>query len=65
MPKAHRKTTGQQRQEDRQLRLRVVERDEPDLRKLTELLIRLTIQDIGRDRAVRSRSDGAREGRIG
>ncbi|CEG94206.1 hypothetical protein FAM23877_07300 [Propionibacterium freudenreichii] len=53
---AYIKKTGQQRQDDRSLSLRAVHRDPPDVRKLTDLLIRLTMQEIGRDRVIRHAS---------
>lgn len=48
--------TGQRRYADRQFSIRAVHRDQPDLHKLAELLIRLTLQETGRDRAVRRAS---------
>lgn len=47
------KKTNHRRQEDRNLSVRAVHRDPPDLHKLCELLIRMTLQDIGQSRAQR------------
>jgi len=53
MAKKYVKKTGQRRYEDRQFSIRAVHRDTPDLHKLAEVLIRLTLQETGRDRAIR------------
>lgn len=47
------KKTNRRRQEDRHLSIRAVHRDPPDLHKLSEALIRLTLQEIGESRAQR------------
>ncbi len=47
------KKTNRRRQEDRHLSVRAVHRDPPDLHKLSEALIRLTLQDMGESRARR------------
>jgi hypothetical protein len=48
----HRKT-DRRRYEDRSFSIRAVHRDPPDLHKLAEVLIRLTLQETGRSRAER------------
>lgn len=50
------KKTSQRRYDERQFSGRAVHRDPPDLHKLCEALIRLTLQDIGQPRA-RRRAD--------
>lgn len=47
------KTTNRRRYEDRRFSIRAVHRDPPDLHKLAEVLIRLTLQETGRSRAIR------------
>lgn len=47
------KKTAQRRYEDRNIWVRPVHRDPPDLYKLAEVLIRLTLQETGRTRAIR------------
>jgi len=47
------KTTGQRRYDERSFSVRAVHRDPPDLHKLAEVLIRLTLQETGRSRAER------------
>lgn len=47
------KKTAQRRYEDRNIWVRPVHRDPPDLHKLAEVLIRLTLQETGRTRAIR------------
>lgn len=54
----HRKTSWRPRDE-RQLSVRAEHRDSPDLGKLTELLIRLTLQETGQRRIERSSSPRA------
>ena len=41
------KKTSQRRYDERQFSVRAVHRDPPDLHKLCEALMRLTLQDIG------------------
>lgn len=41
------KKTNRRRQEDRHLTVRAEHRDPPDLDKLCQLLIRITLQDMG------------------
>ncbi len=53
MAKKHVKKTGQCRYEDRVFSIRTVHRDPPDLHKLAEVLVRLTVQETGRDRPIR------------
>lgn len=44
------------KRKDRQLAVRPIHRDEPDLRRIAELMIRLALEDAGRTRVdVRSR----------
>lgn len=45
------KKTDRRRYEDRDFSVRAVHRDGPDLHKLAEVLIRLTLQETGRSRA--------------
>ncbi|SER92818.1 hypothetical protein SAMN05443377_11926 [Propionibacterium cyclohexanicum] len=47
------KKTDRRAYEDRSFSVRAVHRDPPDLHKLAELLIRLTLQETGRTRAER------------
>lgn len=47
------KKTNRRRREDRHFSVRAVHRDPPDLHKLTEVLIRLTLEETGRSRAQR------------
>lgn len=47
------KKTNYRRQEDRNLSVRAVHRDPPDMHKLCELLIRMTFDDIERSRIQR------------
>jgi len=47
------KKTDRRRYEDRSLSARAVHRDQADLHKLAEVLIRLTLQETGRSRAER------------
>ncbi|CEI47091.1 Putative uncharacterized protein [Propionibacterium freudenreichii] len=54
----HRKTSWRPRDE-RQLSVRAEHRDSPDLGKLTELLIRLTLQETGQRRIEQSSSPRA------
>ena len=44
------KKTNRRRQEDRHLTVRAKHRDLPDLDKLCQLLIRITLQDMGASR---------------
>ena len=46
------KKTNRRSYEDRSFSVRAVHRDQPDLHKLVEVLIRLTLQETGRTRAV-------------
>ena len=48
------KKTAQRRYEDRNIWVRPVHRDPPDLHKLAEVLIRLTLQETGESRAARA-----------
>lgn len=48
---AYVKKTDRRRYEDRSFSVRAVHRDRPDLHKLAEVLIRLTLQETGRTRA--------------
>ena len=45
------KKTSRRRYEEREFSVRVVHREPPDLHKLCEVLIRLTLQETGRSRA--------------
>lgn len=54
------KKTSQRRYDERQFSVRAVHRDPPDLHKLCEALIRLTLQEVGQSRAQR-RADQAPE----
>jgi hypothetical protein len=47
------KKTTQRRYEDRSFSVRAIHRDQPDLHKLAEVLIRLTLQETGQSRAER------------
>lgn len=47
------KKTARRRYDERQFSVRVVHRDPPDLHKLCEVLIRLTLQEVGQSRAQR------------
>ncbi|MEZ4588680.1 MAG: hypothetical protein R2909_20070 [Gemmatimonadales bacterium] len=47
------KKTNRRRYEDREFSVRAVHRDRPDLHKLAEALIRLTLQETGQARAER------------
>lgn len=48
---AYVKKTDQRSYEDRSFSVRAVHRDRPNLHKLAEVLIRLTLQETGRTRA--------------
>ena len=48
---AYVKKTSRRAYEDRSFSVRAVHREPPDLHKLAELLIRLTLQETGRTRA--------------
>ncbi len=48
---AYVKKTGRRAYEERSFSVRAVHRESPDLHKLSELLIRLTLQETGRTRA--------------
>lgn len=50
---AYVKTTGQRRYEERLFSVRPVHREPPDLHRIAEVLIRLTLQETGRSRAER------------
>ena len=54
------KKTSRRRYDERQFSVHAVHRDPPDLHKLCEVLIRLTLQEVGRSRAQR-RAEGAPE----
>lgn len=45
------KKTNRRRYEDRTFSVRAVHREPPDLHKLCEVLIRMTLQEIGQSRA--------------
>ncbi len=47
------KKTRQRRYDERQFSVRAVHRDPPDLHKLCEALIRLTLREVGQSRAQR------------
>lgn len=47
--------TERRRYDQRRLSLRAVDRDPPDLHKLCEVLIRLTLQETGHSRVERRR----------
>lgn len=53
MPSKYVKKTNQRRYADRKFSIRAVHRPEPDLEKLCEALIRLTLQEVQRGRAER------------
>lgn len=55
MPRKYVRKTNRRSREERNLSVRVVHRDTPDLDKLTELLIRFALQDAGEQRATRAR----------
>lgn len=50
---AYVKKTDRRHYEDRSFSVRAVHRDPPDLHKLAEVLIRMTLQETGRSRAER------------
>lgn len=54
MPRKYVRKTNRRSREERNLSVRAVHRDTPDLDKLTELLIRFTLQDAGEQRATRA-----------
>lgn len=54
------KKTARRRREDRELTVRAVHREPPDVQKLCELLIRFTLQDFG-DAQARRASQQAHE----
>ena len=54
MPRKYVRKTNRRSREERNLSVRAVHRDAPDLDKLTELLIRFTLQDSGEQRATRA-----------
>ena len=47
------KKTSQRRYDEREFSVRAVHRDPPDLHKLCEALIRLSLQEVGQSRAQR------------
>ena len=53
MGRSYVKKTARRRYEDRRIWVRPVHRDQPDLHKLAEVLIRLTLQETARSRALR------------
>ncbi|MGW9552078.1 hypothetical protein ACWG8W_13590 [Citricoccus zhacaiensis] len=57
---AYVKKTARRRYDERQFTVRAVHRDPPDLHKLCEALIRLTLQEVGQSRA-HHRADEAPE----
>ena len=62
MPRKYVRKTNRRSREERNLSVRAVHRDAPDLDKLTELLIRFTLQDSGEQRATRARERRAMAG---
>ena len=62
MPRKYVRKTNRRSREERTLSVRAVHRDKPDLDKLTELLIRFTLQDSGEQRATRARERRAMAG---
>ena len=55
MPRKYVRKTNRRSREERNLSVRAEHRDTPDLDKLTELLIRFTLQDSGEQRATQAR----------
>lgn len=51
------KKTARRRYDERQFCVRAVHRDPPDPHKLCEVLIRLTLQEVGQSRAQRRAED--------
>ncbi|MEW1980779.1 hypothetical protein AB0333_07595 [Citricoccus sp. NPDC079358] len=51
------KKTARRRYDERQFCVRAVHHDPPDLHKLCEVLIRLTLQEVGQSRAQRRAED--------
>ena len=62
MPRKYVRKTNRRSREERNLSVRAVHRDAPDLDKQTELLIRFTLQDSGEQRATRARERRAMAG---
>ena len=62
MPRKYVRKTNRRSREERNLSVRAVHRDTPDLDKLTELLIRFTLQDAGERRAAQAREHRAMAG---
>ena len=62
MPRKYVRKTNRRSREERNLSVRAVRRETPDLDKLTELLIRFTLQDSGEQRATRARERRAMAG---
>lgn len=50
MPRKYQRRTGQRRQDERTLAVRAVHRPAPDAQKLTDLLLRLSLQQSGKQR---------------
>lgn len=59
MPRKYVRKTNRRSREERNLSVRAVHRETPDLDKLTELLIRFALQDSGEQRATRAREHRA------
>ncbi len=58
MVRTYQRKTSQRPREERHLSVRAEHRESPDLDKLTELLIRFTLQDTGQRRVQRSSTQG-------
>ena len=54
MPRKYVRKTNRRSREERNLSVRAVHRDSPDVQKLTELLIRFALQDAGERRAAQA-----------
>ncbi len=62
MPRKYVRKTNRRSREERNLSVRAVHRETPDLDKLTELLIRFALQDSGERQATREREHRAMAG---
>lgn len=62
MPRKYVSKTNRRSREERNLSVRAVHKETPDLAKLTELLIRFALQDSGEQRATRAREHRAMAG---
>ncbi|WP_223175237.1 hypothetical protein [Schaalia sp. JY-X159] len=65
MVRTYRRKTNQRPREERHLSVRAEHRESPDVDKLTELLIRFTLQETGQRRVQRSSSRGSVTGTTG